>query len=148
MAKIHAYLNFNGNCKEAFDFYQQVFKTESVGTYRYGDMPADPNMPALPDDAKDLIMHTAIKINDSTMIMGSDTYEAFSPKATFGTSTYIMLDAENAEEAKELHTALAKDAQNIEMDLAETFFAELYSSFQDKFGISWMVHFEGNKKMG
>ena len=28
MAKVHAYLNFNGDCKQAFDFYQKVFKTE------------------------------------------------------------------------------------------------------------------------
>ena len=147
MAKIHAYLNFNGNCKEAFDFYGKVFQAASLGTYLYDDMPSDPNMPALPEDAKGKVMHTAIRINESTMLMGSDVVEGFGHKATNGNSTYIMLDTATADEARTLHQALSQDAKLMEMDLGETFFAEQYSSFQDKFGIYWMIHFEGNKKM-
>lgn len=82
------------------------------------------------------------------MLMGSDCVEGFGPKVTFGTGTYIMLDTDTPEEAQKLHARLTKDAQNIEMDLGETFFAELFSSFIDQFGIAWMVHYEGNKKLG
>ena len=157
MAKIHAYLNFNGNCKDAFDFYQTVFKTESLGTHYYDDMPTDPSQPALPEQAKGKIMHTAIFMNQESMLMGSDIVEGFcnedgSPanptSVTFGNSNYIMLDAESAQEARHLFDALSKDAKSIDMELGETFFAELFTSFQDKFGVSWMIHFEGNKKMG
>jgi PhnB protein len=59
-----------------------------------------------------------------------------------------MLDVESPEEAKQYYDALSEGARVMEMELGETFFAELYSSFQDKFGINWMIHFEGNKKMG
>lgn len=148
MTKVHAYLNFNGDCKAAFDFYQKVFKTESSGTYLFDDMPADPNFPPLPEDAKGKVMHTSIRINPDCMLMGSDVVEGFGHKLTNGNSTYIMLDVESPEEAKELFAALSEGAKQIEMPLEETFFAELYSSFQDKFGIQWMIHFEGNKKMG
>ena len=147
MAKIHAYLNFNGNCKEAFDFYKNVFKTDLVGTYTYDGMPEDPNSPPLPEDAKGKIMHTALNINDTTMLMGADVIETFSPKATSGNATYIMLDTESADEAKELFQALSVNAKIMEMELGETFFAEQFASFQDQFGIYWMIHFEGNKKM-
>lgn len=147
MAKLHAYLNFNGNCKAAFDFYQTVFDTPLVGTYRFGDMPPDPNF-SIPESDSDKIMHTALRINDDVMLMGSDCIENFGHKAVFGTATYIMLDTDTIEEARELHTKLSDQAQTIEMDLGETFFAELYSSFTDRFGISWMIHYEGNKKMG
>ena len=157
MAKIHAYLNFNGNCKDAFDFYQTVFKTESLGTHYYDDMPIEPNQPPLPEKAKGKVSHTAIYLNQDSMLMGSDIVDGFcnddgSPAnqipITFGNSNYIMLDAQSAQEAQDLFNALSKDAKLVEMDLSETFFAELFSSFQDKFGIYWMVHFEGNKKMG
>ncbi len=147
MAKLHAYLNFNGNCEEAFNFYQTVFNTPLLGTHRFGDMPSDPNF-SIPEGDNNKIMHTALHINDDVMLMGSDCVESFGQKAVFGTGTYIMLDTATVEEAQELHGKLSVDAQNMEMDLAETFFAELFSSFTDKFGISWMIHYEGNKKMG
>ncbi|AIM36314.1 VOC family protein [Sphingobacterium sp. SG20118] len=146
MAILHAYLNFNGNCEEAFEFYQSVFNAPSLGVYRFGDMPADPNFPT-PADAANKVMHTAIKINDTVMLMGSDCIEGFGHKATTGTNAYLMLDTQTAEEAKDLYAKLTAGAQNIEMPLGEQFWAELYASFQDKYGISWMVHFEGNKKM-
>lgn len=146
MAKIHAYLNFNGNCEEAFTFYEKVFNTQSIGTYRFGDMPENPEFPVNNED-KQKIMHTAIIINDSTMLMGSDCIEGLGQKITNGTSTYIMLDTETAQEAKDLYQVLSENALNIEMPLGEQFWAELYASFQDQFGICWMIHFEGNKKM-
>ncbi|HUH25759.1 MAG TPA: VOC family protein [Flavobacterium sp.] len=146
MAKIHAYLNFNGNCEEAFKFYEKVFKSPNIGTHRFGDMPADPNF-EIPEADKNKVMHTALMINESTMLMGSDCLESFGHKATSGNMTYVMLDTDTAEEAKELYAALSENAQNIEMALSEQFWAELYASFQDQFGICWMVHFEGNKKM-
>lgn len=146
MAKLHAYLNFNGNCEEAFQFYQTVFDEPLMGIYRFGDMPADPNFSVAAGD-KDKIMHTAIKINKDAMIMGSDCVESFGQKAVFGTATYIMLDTDSAEEARKLHVKLSAHAKTMEMDLEETFFAELFSSFIDQFGIGWMIHYEGNKKM-
>lgn len=147
MARVHAYLNFNGNCEEAFSFYQTVFNTDGIGTYRFGDMPADPNFP-LPEEAKQKIMHTALRINENTMLMGSDCIEQFGQKAVQGTNTYIMLDVESAEEARKLYDALAVNAQNLEMPLGEQFFAELFASFVDQFGIAWMIHYEGKNKMG
>lgn len=147
MALLHAYLNFNGNCAEAFEFYTTVFNSPLIGVHRFGDMPADPEHP-IADADKNKIMHTALKINDSVMLMGSDCVESFGQKATFGTGSYLMLDAHSAQEAKELYDKLSVDAQNIEMPLGEQFFAELFASFQNKFGIAWMIHFEGNKRMG
>lgn len=147
MAKIHAYLNFNGTCEQAFMFYEKVFNTQNIGTYRFGDMPADPDYPMNEEDKKK-IMHTAIMINESTMLMGSDCVENFGHKVTNGNSTYIMLDTQTAEEAKALYAALTENAMKMEMELGEQFWAELYASFQDQFGIFWMIHYEGNKRMG
>src|SRR5690606_6928058 len=147
MAKVHAYLNFNGNCEAAFQFYLTVFGGSLLGTHRYWEMPDDPSF-SIAEEDKDKIMHTALLINNESMLMGSDCMEAFGPKAVFGTSSYIMLDTETPEEAQELHKKLSANARNMEMELGETFFAELYSSFIDQFGIACMVHYEGDKKLG
>ena len=144
MAKIHAYLNFNGDCEQAFEFYESVFETKNIGIHKMGDMPPNPEC-QIPESAKNKVMHVAIFINDSTMLMGSDIIEEFGHQYQPGNNNYIMLDVENAEEAHKLYDRLSVNAKKIEMPLAEQFFAELYASFIDQFGTPWMIHFEGNK---
>lgn len=145
MIKLHAYLNFDGTCEAAFQFYQAVFGGKISGFFRYDSMPPDSNM-VIPDDVKNRILHTSLAINEHSVLMGSDIYQGFGQTLTHGNSTYIMLDTDTAEQAKELYEKLSVNG-NIEMELAEQFFAEQYASFQDQFGIWWMIHYEGNKKM-
>jgi len=145
MAKLHAYLNFDGNCEEAFTFYEKVFNTTNPGFMHYGDVPADPAMPPIPDEAKNKICHTAISINGESMLMGADVISAFGQQYAQGNNTYVMLMCDDGEEARSLHEALSVNAKVIEMPLGETFFPELYSSFQDQFDICWMVYFGGSK---
>ncbi len=38
MAKVHAYLNFNGDCEQAFKFYETVFETQNIGMHKMGDI--------------------------------------------------------------------------------------------------------------
>lgn len=144
MARVNIYLNFSGTCEQAFDFYQKVFNIERINTQFYDDIPPDPNHPPLPADAKGKVMHTAIEIGNGTSIMGSDVVEGFGHQFSGGNSTYVMLDATSKAEAQELFSKLSKNSPIIEMGLEPTFFAELFSSFQDQFGIWWMVHFKGN----
>ncbi len=42
---VHAYVNFDGNCREALDFYRQVFGTEAHKIMTFGDAPPDPEFP-------------------------------------------------------------------------------------------------------
>ncbi|WP_312553073.1 VOC family protein [Empedobacter brevis] len=144
MAKVHAYLNFNGDCEQAFKFYETVFDTQNTGMHRMGDMPPSPDF-QVPESAKDKVMHTALFVNESTMIMGSDVVEEFGQKYVQGNNVYVMLDTGSAEEAKKLFDRLSVNAKVMEMPLGEQFFAELFASFVDQFGIPWMIHFEGNK---
>lgn len=145
MAKVHAYLNFNGNCSDAFDFYETVFQTKNNGTYRFGGMPPEPGVPELSPEDQNKIMHISLDINENTKLMGSDCLEQFGQKAVAGNNNYIMLDTATAAEAKELFDRLSVNAQNMEMELGPQFYAEEFASFVDQFGIPWMIHFEGNR---
>lgn len=143
MARIHIYLNFDGNCEEAFSFYEKVFNAPNLGIHRYGDMPSE-NEELLPP-IKNLVLNTALQINEHTMLMGSDIVEMFgSQPLKKGNQTYAMIDTDTADEARRIYADLSKNSPMIEMPLERTFFAELYASFQDQFGIWWMIHFEGD----
>ncbi len=69
---VDAYLNFNGNCREAVEFYAQVFGTEEPKLMTFGQAPPNPEYP-LPEEAKNLIMHTRLTIFGSN-VMFSDTF--------------------------------------------------------------------------
>ena len=108
-------------------------------------MPSD-GKHEIPESAKDKVMHTALLINETTMLMGSDVVEDFGHQyQEGGNSVYIMLDTDTAEEAKNIYDKLSVNAQRMEMPLGEQFWAELYACFVDQFAINWMIHYEGNK---
>ena len=71
--KLSNYLTFNGNCREAFDFYKKVFNAELVDINTFDQMPSDDNMPPLDENDKNRILHICIKIGEDSFLMGSDT---------------------------------------------------------------------------
>jgi PhnB protein len=69
---VDVYLNFNGNTREAVEFYAEVFETEKPHIMTFGDTPPDPNF-VLPEEAKNLVMHTRLNI-DGSNVMFSDVF--------------------------------------------------------------------------
>jgi uncharacterized glyoxalase superfamily protein PhnB len=67
---ILAYINFNGNCREAVRFYAEAFGVPQQKIMAFGDMPPDPGFP-LSEESKNLVMHTYLEIADSK-VMFSD----------------------------------------------------------------------------
>ena len=64
----YPYLFFGRDCREAFEFYKQVFGGELV-LITMNDMPSSDQ--PVPADQGDLIMHAALKFDDQ-LLMGSD----------------------------------------------------------------------------
>src|SRR5690606_2931464 len=100
MTKIHTYLNFNGTYEEAFLFYSSVFKTPLTAIHRMKDLPPDPEYPINSTDAN-LVMHTSLKLNEHTMLMGSDCVESFGQKVVNGNNTSIMIDTKTKKRHKQ-----------------------------------------------
>src|SRR5690606_28298066 len=98
MAQINAYLTFNGNCGEAFRFYQEVFGTEFQSFSRFGDMPAAEGR-QLPETERDKIMHVALPISQETILMGSDTGEEYSAGFVAGNNISLSVNTDSKEEA-------------------------------------------------
>lgn len=135
---VNPYLNFPGNTLEAFEFYRSVFGGEFPMVLRFRDFPG--NMGA-PDAAADRIAHIALPIGQN-VLMGTDVIGDQVDAFTVGNNSYIVLAPDDADEAARLFDGLSAGGR-IEMPLQATEWAEQYGILVDRFGVQWMVSYEG-----
>ena len=71
--QLHPYLNFDGRCEEAIEFYRKALGAEVTMLMRFKEAPEphDPNM--TPPGSEEKIMHSSFRIGDS-VVMASDGY--------------------------------------------------------------------------
>ena len=131
---IEAYINFQGNCREAVEFYTRAFGTEKPHIMTYGDMPqeTDGAFP-LPDDSRDWIMHTQLTIHGSTVML-SDVPPNM--PFTVGNNISLVIVSDDLEAIKQSFAKL-KAGGTVVMELQETFWSKCYGMLTDKFGINW-----------
>ena len=134
---IDVYLTFNGNCREAAEFYAEVINTVKPEIMTFGESPQSPDF-VLPEEAKDLVLHTRLNINGSN-IMFSDTF----PGSPFmeGNNISLAFVSTDEEMVKSAFNAL-KEGGKVSMDLQETFWSKCYGSLRDRFGIEWQFSHE------
>lgn len=140
MASVNVYLNFDGNCEEAFAFYKSVFGGEYPYIGRFKDMPPQEGMPPLPKEMENKIMHVSLQISKETAIMGSDTGGEWATSYKPGNNFSISINAETKEEADKLFNGLSNGG-TVTMPMNKTFWGDYFGMFTDKFGINWMVSF-------
>jgi PhnB protein len=134
---VEVYLSFNGNCREVVEFYAEVFGTEQPQISTFGDSPQNPDYP-LPEEAKNLVMHTRLTISGST-VMFSDTF----PGMPFveGNNISLAIVSKNLDEINSAFNKL-KDGGKVGMELQETFWSKCYGNVTDKFGIQWQLNYD------
>lgn len=130
--QVQPYLNFNGRCEDAINFYRSTLGAEVEMLVRFKDNP-DPGVCAPGTENK--VMHVSLRIG-STMVLASDCgcegqskFEGFS----------LSLTAPDVGEAKRLFAALGQGGK-VEMPLDKTFFSPCFGVVSDRFGVSWMVY--------
>jgi PhnB protein len=135
--KLNPYLMFNGQCKEAFAFYEQCLGGKIVAMFPFKDMPgAEEHVSAA---SRDLIMHASLQIDDDTL-MGSDSPPEMYEDAK-GKGTYTSIHVKTAAEAERIFHALSEGA-DVRMPIQETFWALRFAMLVDRFGIPWMINCE------
>ncbi len=140
LAAVNPYLSFNGDCEAAFSFYKTVFGGEYPELYRYKDIP---DM-EIPDSEKEKIMHVSLQLTEHVWLMGADTSEVFGQKTQFGDNITITLCTQSEEETHRIYQALSEGGK-ITMALEKTFWADLYATFTDRFGVCWALNFVKEK---
>lgn len=138
MLKINPYLNFDGKCMEAFEFYKSIFGGEFSYIGRYSEMPQQDGQP-IPDEVKDLIMHISLPISQDICLMGSDVHEAFGQSVRQGDMVELLIGVDSKDEADRIWKKLSEGA-TILMPLEAAFWGDYFGNLIDKFGIRWSVN--------
>ena len=133
MLGIKPYVTFNGNCKEAINFYKEALGGEILFTKTFGESPMKGQ------GADELIMHTSLKIGDS-VIMASDNGQP-EHAVDVGNNISLALGSDDVSAAEKMFDKLA-DGGKVNMPMQETFWAESFGMLTDKFGINWMFNCE------
>ena len=139
MKTAHPYLYFNGNTEEVFQFYQSVFDVELMDLLRFGDIEGNPMN--VSDSDSDKIAHIALPLGNVNL-MGTDVIDSMEQPLAIGNNFYITLEPESAEEAEAVFHRLSAEG-TVQIPLKKEFWAEKNGMCTDKYGVQWMVSYEG-----
>jgi len=145
MKIVNVYLNFDGNCEEAFNFYRSVLGGEFSYVGKFKDMPAQEGAPATDIDGN-RIMHICLPISKETMLMGSDTGGEWAANFQKGNNFTISIHTDSKNEADKLFNGLSSDGKAT-MPMNQTFWGDYFGMLTDKFGINWMISFNEKVKL-
>ena len=136
----HPYLNFGGNCREAFTRYQEIFGGELV-LLPMSDMP--PGEGEVPADQAHLIMHAALTFGDNLLMASDDPTGGF----TSVQGMHVNYTTPDVAEAERVFKELAEGGETT-MPMAETFWSPRFGMCVDRFGTPWMVNAEAPQETG
>lgn len=128
----HPYLNFPGNCREAFTFYQEVFGGD-LELMTVGEMPSEE---PLPEEVSQLIMHASLTTPEGDSLMASDSQPDHTGPMQF---MYVNWNTEDQAKAQRVWDALVEGG-TVEMPLGETFWSPCFGVCVDRFGTPWMIN--------
>jgi PhnB protein len=129
--KLHTYLNYGGNCEQAFRFYEQHLGGTITMMMRHGEAP---NASEVPPEWQHAVLHARISIGGTELLGADIPPDRFQPIR----SAYLSLALDSVEEAERIYDLLSRGGQ-IFMPMQETFFAFRFAMLRDQFGTSWML---------
>ena len=128
---VQPYLNFDGRCEEALEFYKKALGAKVDMLMRFKDAP---DQSVITPGNADKIMHSRVQIGDAAVLMSDGRCTG---KANFHGIALAISVASEAE-AEKTFAALA-DGGQVQMPLGKTFFSQRFGMLSDKFGVGWMV---------
>jgi PhnB protein len=132
--QVNPYLNFGGDCREAFAFYAELLGGEITMMTSFADMRIDNHDPSAGPGG---VMHARLVLGD-WVLMGSDA-----PPEMYGRpqGIWVALVVEEPSEAERIYGGLSENG-TVLMPLDETPWAERFGMLTDRFGIPWMINCE------
>jgi PhnB protein len=131
---LNPYLNFDGNTRQAMEFYQSVLGG-SLKVQTFGEIPG---MQAAPGQ-EDKVVHALLEA-DGIVIMASDPAPGTSVK--FGDNVSLNISGSDLEKLTAVFNGLSAGGK-VTMPLAKQFWGDTFGMFTDKFGLNWMVNISG-----
>lgn len=138
MTQVNAYLNFDGNCREAMNFYKECLGGE-LNMQTVEGSPIEDQCPAA---MKHQILHASLA-KDELLLMGSDMKEP-GESFTKGNNIALSLNCSSDEEIKTFFSNLSKDGK-VSHPLKKEFRGATFGVLTDKYGIRWMLNYDKNQ---
>ena len=132
--QLNPYLNFNGQCEEAFRFYERCLGAtiEMMMTHEQA-----PSAEQVPPQWRNKVMHARLSLGDK-LLMGSDAPpDRYQKPQGFS----VSLSVDKPADAERIFAALAEKGA-VQMPIQKTFWAERFGAVIDRFGIPWMINCE------
>jgi PhnB protein len=129
-SRLNPYLSFNGNARQAMEFYQKALGGKlTVNTYgEYGD-------PSAPEANN--LMHGQLETDAGFTLMGADNPPGMPYDA--GSNFAVSLSGEDLDELKGYWEKLSQGA-TIEVPLEKQMWGDEFGQLTDQFGVKWMVN--------
>ena len=136
MKEINPYLNFNGNCEEAFNFYADTLGGKIAALFRHAGTPMEEHVS---EDWKQKVMHARLEV-DAAVLLGSDSPPEYYKPAQ---GSYVTISLKDPAEAERIFAAFTEGGHVI-MAIEKTFWAERFGMVVDRFGTPWMINCEAS----
>jgi PhnB protein len=127
-----AHLIFNGNCREAFEFYASLFGGKVVTMMIWGESPLATHVSEADRNA---VMHARVEFGHQTLAGADIVNQPYEPIR----GAFLLLEPPSIQEAERIFAALTEGGK-IEMPLEETFWAGRYGRVIDRFGVPWELN--------
>jgi len=132
--QMNPYLYFDGDCEDAFKFYEKVLGAKIVTMMTHEGTPAAEHVPA---QWRSKIIHARLTIGDQALMASDAPPEHYKKQGGFS----LNIGTNDPAEADGIFHALAENG-TVTMPIAETFWALRFGMLVDRFGIPWMVNCE------
>ena len=129
--QLNTYLNYGGNCRQAFEFYEKHLGATITMLTTHAEVPDPSNVPP---EWRDAVLHARIELGGTTVFAADVPPDRFQPMR----SAYLSLSVDSDAEAERIYALLSEGGQ-IFMRMEETFFAHRFAMLRDRFGTSWML---------
>ncbi|MEO5949361.1 MAG: VOC family protein [Candidatus Saccharimonas sp.] len=132
---LNSYINFNGNAREAMDFYKSIFGGEV-----YSDTFAkyeSTGMPVAPGD-RDKIMHAYLKGDNGIELMGSDAM-GDGPASSSNEQISLAVSGDDEAALRAYWDGLAAEG-TVTVPMNTSPWGDTFGMLTDKFGVKWMVN--------
>jgi PhnB protein len=129
-SRLNPYLNFNGNAREAMEFYAGIFGGELTIT-TFGELGTEG-----PD--ADRVMHALLQTNDGYMIMAADVTTNMEYEPMSGSSVSISGDEADTDALHSYWQKLSAGGTTL-MPMEKQAWGDQFGMCVDKFGVPWMI---------
>jgi PhnB protein len=132
MTHINAYLNFDGQAREAMSFYHQCLGGELV----MQKLAESPMAAQMPSEMGNRILHSSLT-NEHLILMASDM---LGRSTVAGNNVMLCVNCSSEEEINRFFTDLSAGGK-IHDPLQQSFWGATFGKLTDKFGIHWMFNY-------